>query len=214
MSPNWPSAIQQRTPRQRDRHLFRRQAGIPQLNRMGGEKRAGPGWSPNCTRSLWFRVSCLALLAIACVSVAGCGGAQPAASNPPSTQHDHDHASHEGEHEHAHSETFAETLTRVDELHANVKAGFTAGKPDEVDGPVHEIGHLLEALPHLADKESMAEADQQQVHQSVDRLMICFAALDERVHGGASAGKSYDEVAAQIDAALAELNSIGKEASP
>ncbi len=47
----WPSAIQQRTPRQRDRHLFRRQAVLLQSILMGGEKRAGPGWSPKCTRS-------------------------------------------------------------------------------------------------------------------------------------------------------------------
>jgi len=40
--------------------------------------------------------------------------------------------------------------------------------------------------------------------------MDSFAALDERVHGGDSAGKSNDEVAAPIDSTLAESRSIGK----
>jgi hypothetical protein len=154
------------------------------------------------------------LVAITCVSVVGCGDAQTAASNPQSKQHDHEHASHGDEHEHAHPQMFAETLTKVDELRTKIKTAFAAGKLDEADGPVHEIGHLLEDSPVLAAKESLSEADQQRIKQSVDSLMECFGALDERVHGGDSAGKSFEEVAARIDSALAELKSIGKEMSP
>lgn len=161
-----------------------------------------------------FRMSWLGLVAVACVSVAGCGGAQTTASNPTSQQHDHEHASHGDEHEHAHPESFTETLTKVDELRAKIKTAFAAGKLEEADGPVHEIGHLLEEIPELAAKQSLPDADQQQVKQAVDALMESFAALDERLHGGDSAGKSYDEVAAQIDSALAELKTIGKAKSP
>lgn len=159
------------------------------------------------------RMSCLGLVAITCVSVAGCGGSQTTASNPPSKQQDHDHASHGDEQGHAHPESFAEAVTEVEELCAAIKTAFAADKLEEADGPVHEICHLVEELPALAAKESLSAADQQQIKQSVDALMDSFAALDERVHGGDSAGKSYDEVAAQIDSALAELKSIGKEES-
>ncbi len=66
MNSNWPSGIQQRTPRLRDRHRFRRKAVFPQLNLMGGEKRAGPGLSPNGTRSFRTRPVLGAFLLAVC----------------------------------------------------------------------------------------------------------------------------------------------------
>lgn len=149
------------------------------------------------------------------IALVGCGGTQTTASNPSADQHDHDLEPHGDDHEQAHTESFAEALTEVEELCAEIKTAFAAGDLGKADGPVHEIGHLLEELLELAAKESLSEADQQQVKQAVDSLMNSFAALDERVHGGDSAGKSYDEVATQIDAALAKLKSLGqKEPTP
>ena len=39
-------------------------------------------------------------------------------------------------------------------------------------------------------------------------MMESFAAVDERVHGGDGVGKSYDEVAIQIDEAIARLKAM------
>lgn len=161
------------------------------------------------------RVFCFGLLIIGSLSLAGCGGEPSTASNPSAESHGHDHEAHGDEHGHAHPQSFAEAVAEIDRLRAEIKTSFAAGDLAKADGPVHEIGHLLEELPQLAAKQSLSEAEQQeQVKQAVGSLMDSFAALDERVHGGDSAGKSYEEVAAQIDAAFAELNSVAKEKSP
>ena len=145
------------------------------------------------------------------IALAGCGGTQTAAPSPSVDQHDHEHEAPGDGHEHAHPESFAETLKEVEELRAEIQTAFAAGDLAKADGPVHAVGHLLEELPELAAKESLSEAEQHQVKQSIGRLMDSFAALDERVHGGDGTGKSYDEVAVQIDAALDDLKSVGKK---
>ena len=148
-----------------------------------------------------------ALLVLVGVSFAGCGGAQTTACSLSAAQHVRDHYEILGD-EHAHSESFAETLTEIDDLRAEVKKSFAADELDKADGPVHGIGHLLQELPQLAAKESPSESDRQQVKQAVDMLMESFAAVDERVHGGDGVGKSYDEVAIQIDEAIARLKAM------
>ena len=42
-----------------------------------------------------------------------------------------------------HSESFADALTKVEQLRAEIKTAFTADDLGKADGPVHEIGHLL-----------------------------------------------------------------------
>ena len=148
------------------------------------------------------------LLIFASLTLAGCGGGQTTASALSADQHDHDHEAHGDEDDHVHSESFAEVLTEVEELFAEIKTAFAADDLDTADGPVHGIGHLLEELPQLAAKESPSESDRQQVKQAVDSLMDGFAAVDERIHAGEGAGKSYDEVATEIDEAIAKLKAI------
>jgi hypothetical protein len=146
------------------------------------------------------------------VALIGCGGSETTASSSSVDQQDHE--ARVDDHEHAHPESFAGAVTKVEELLADIKTSMAAGDLAKADGPVHEVGHLLEKLLELASTESLSEADQQQVERAVDSLMDSFAALDERVHGGESKGKSYDEVAAPIEAALSEVRSIGKESTP
>jgi hypothetical protein len=162
--------------------------------------------------NLMFRSFYLGLFVVAGVSLAGCGGSQTTASN--SSADHHDHETHGDEHKHTHPESFADALTEVDELRAKVETAFAAGDLAKADGPVHEIGRLLEELPELATKEARSAANQQKVKRAVDSLMECFAELDTRVHGRDSAGKSYAEVADQINAALTDLKSVAKEKSP
>ena len=155
-----------------------------------------------------FRGFSFGLLMLASISLAGCGGSQTTASTSPADQHDHDKESHADEREHSHPESFGGALTELDELCAAVKTAFAAGDSEKADGPVHAVGHLLEELPELAEDESLSNSSQQQVKQAADSLMSSFAALDERLHGGDAVGKSYDEVASEIDEALAKLKAI------
>ena len=159
-----------------------------------------------------------AVFATVAISLAGCGASGTTASTPPAEKHNHehhdhdheghDHEGHGDEHGHAHPESFAEALTEVVELHAKIKTAVAADDLKTADPPLHELGHLLEELPELAQKESLSEEDQQQVKQAAESLMDSYGAFDERIHGGESKGKSYDEVADQIDEAISKLKAI------
>lgn len=152
----------------------------------------------------------------AAVFLTGCGRSESTVSRPSGEHgnhqhdgdHEHDHESHGDSQAHSEPESLADAVAEIERLRGAIDQGFAAGDLDQADGPVHEIGHLIEELPELAAKESVSEEDQQQVKQAVDSLMDSFAALDERVHGGASAGKSYDDVASQVDDAMAILRAI------
>jgi len=159
-----------------------------------------------------FRLTILGGVLACLPCLTGCGSSGTAAPTTSAADHDddHDHDAH-GDHPDGTSASLAGAVSEVERLRGEIQAAFAAGQLEKADGPVHAIGHLLEDLPKLAATKSLSEADQQQVKRSVDALMNNFAALDERVHGGDSAGKSFDEVAAQIESALTELKSIGKE---
>ena len=161
----------------------------------------------------WMSRECLyGLLMLASLSLAGCGDSPTTAPDSPAEQQDHDHQAHGDEHEHAHahSESFAEALTEVEEFHAAIKAAIGANDLDKADGPIHEVGHVLEELPKLAAKESLPESDLEQVKQTVDTLMDRFGAVDERIHDGDADGaaKLYDEIAEEVDEAIAALKAI------
>ena len=147
----------------------------------------------------------------------GCGSSETTRPVSVAEEHEHEHEhdgeSHEDNHAHAESESLADAVATIERLRSSVQESFAAGELDEADGPVHEVGHLLEELPELAAGESLSAIQQEQVKQAVDSLMDSFAALDERLHGGSDVGKSYDEVAAQIEEALAELKTVCQEES-
>ena len=145
---------------------------------------------------------------LASFSLAGCGNGEASNSNGSAGDHDHDHdhGHDHDEHGHAHPESLAEALTQVEELYAEMKAAFAEDDLEKADGPLHEIGHVLEALPELAAKESLPEADQEQIKTAAEALLDRYGEVDERIHGGE--GKSYDDVAAQVDEAIATLKAI------
>lgn len=176
------------------------------------------------------RVSLCCLLVIGFIAASGCSESNSASPAPsPQTagqdhdhqddqahDHDHDrgeaHEEHKDDHDHAaeddhhkHPESYAEAVEQLEALHAAVKSAFSAGDTAKADGPVHAVGHLLKEVPALGKKAALAAADQAAIEKAVDDLFECFGQIDQQLHGGE--GKSYDEVAAQIDQAMGILQS-------
>ena len=109
------------------------------------------------------------------------------------------------------SESLNDSVADAKRLNDEIRDAFAAGDLQAADGPVHEIGHLLASLSERVGQMSLSEADQQKVDFATNSLMDCFGALDERLHGGESKGKSYGNVAESIDTALSELIAIVNE---
>ena len=152
------------------------------------------------------RLVVFAWIVVASIVVAGCAqtSSEPTVKHDDENQGEHDHDSHD----HQESLTFAAALQEADQLREGIKTAFADNDMEKADGPVHRMGFLLHHLPDLATKASLSESDQQQVQLAVDALTDCFGAVDERLHGGESAGKSYDEVATQVDEQFEELKAI------
>lgn len=149
------------------------------------------------------RLLSLVGIAYLVVSLAGCNNA------PAVKKHDdHDHA--HGKHD-EHHETYASAVREVQELRDKIRDGFAAKKEKEADEALHEVGHLLEEIPELAEKEHFAAADLLAIKAASKALFDHFGAIDKKIHGGE--GSTYAELATKIDAALEQLTQrIGKQA--
>ncbi len=153
--------------------------------------------------------ACLALFG-STAALIGCGSSEARSPVAVIAQHDHDHESQGDSHGHTTSKSLADMVVKVEKLSSTIQEAFTSGDIEKGHGPLHEIGHLLEALPEIAAKESLGSGQQEQLKEAVDSLMDSFGTLDERLHSGGNDGKSIDEVAAQIEAAMFKLKAVGK----
>ncbi len=120
------------------------------------------------------------------------------ASELPHVHDDHD------DHGHEHPETFTAAVTGLNQILDSIREAFARGDEAAADGPVHEFGHYLEDLTELAAKSSLPDEQRAAVDGAVNELFKLFERVDAKLHG--DEGVSYDEVSAEIDAAMATLN--------
>jgi outer membrane murein-binding lipoprotein Lpp len=145
-------------------------------------------------QTMRFFVVCTLVLSM--LALCGCNSSKPS-SNPSSETEQHDD---NGE---KHAETYAAAVDNLNELATSIKEALTANDEDKAHDPLHKIGHVLEEIPALANKESFNDEDKEAIKKAVDELFDCFGKLDEKMHG--KEGATYDEVANRIEQALATL---------
>ncbi|MFM7920235.1 MAG: hypothetical protein ACKPJJ_08420 [Planctomycetaceae bacterium] len=139
--------------------------------------------------------SLASLVVLPGVLLLGCQDAPPA---PVAEMHEHG----EGHH---HPETLAEALTELTELRDTIRDAFAADDTDKAHDPLHEVGHIIEVVQELAEKEKLPEERLAAVKTSTEELFTAFGEVDKTMHGGE--GSSYKDVSAKIDAAMAALKS-------
>ena len=149
----------------------------------------------------------LAIFTVGCEPPQGSSGTQAGHGE----DHAHDHGDdHRGEHQHP--ETYEEALAEIKELHESVREVFTSGgDPHDADADVHEVGHLLEDLPDLAEMLDLSVEAMSEVKQAADRAFEAYADLDTLIHDGPDAvDVTFEEVNEIVDAALADLEAVIK----
>jgi len=139
--------------------------------------------------------SLASLVVLPGVLLLGCQDAPPA---PVAEMHEHG----EGHH---HPETLNDALTELTELRDTIRDAFAADDPDKAHDPLHEVGHIIEAVQELAEKEKLPEERLAAVKTSAEELFTAFGEVDKSMHG--EEGSSYKDVSAKIDAAIAALKS-------
>lgn len=145
------------------------------------------------------------LLVAAGVLLGGCAGESP----PPETaaSHSDSHNDHDHDHDDDEPETYAAAVAELTEMRDAVKTAFSSDDLKNADGPVHEVGHMLEHLDGLAEKAGLTDEQRVTVKSAQETLFSAFGALDQTIHGKES-GKSWDDVGADIDQAIATLQEL------
>jgi hypothetical protein len=108
------------------------------------------------------------------------------------------------EHEHEGPATFAEGVAELQSIAAAVSKAMENNSPDDAHDPLHEVGHLLKALPGLAS--DLSDDAQQIVQGEADKLFDAFGKIDSAFHkaDGDREG-AFEAVAEQIDASVAAI---------
>ena len=103
--------------------------------------------------------------------------------------------------------TIGDVIGEVKKMVGLIGDGMSKGDQEGLDaahGPLHEIGHKLEALPALLDASDLADEAKTSAKGAVESLMDAFGKIDAKLHGAAD-GADYADVKDSIDSALATL---------
>ncbi|MFM7136857.1 MAG: hypothetical protein ACKO1M_07280 [Planctomycetota bacterium] len=158
-------------------------------------------------------------LALVAWAASGCAPATTPKEAPKAAagNDDHDHEHDHGDHDHP-----ATLAAGVADLEATVKdiaAKLAAGSQEAADEAIHSVGHLLEDLQGLMEKQKDLPGEAQAAgKQALDELFECFDKLDTAMHAKADEAKEtvadvHASVKERIEAALTSLkDTFGKEA--
>jgi hypothetical protein len=151
------------------------------------------------------RMDCMNLAAAivmgAFLLTAGCekAGSPPAPS--PKVEHKDDHGH---EHDHGSLTNLNDAMKELDELYTTIKSVGETGDIKQAHDPLHELSHVLEEIPGLADKdEKLNENQRAAVRKAINALFDAYGVVDAKLHG--DGGKDYKEVSTDIDKGMADL---------
>lgn len=148
--------------------------------------------------SVDFRMLSGALAAVLSVSLIGCGPATKTDAPPVSIEDAE--ASTGGEAAHSHAETYPEAVAELDGMRSAIETAFAANDTSAADGPIHEVGHVLEGLVGMAKEAELGDEAVTAIEGAVEKLFDSFTAVDDKIHG--REGKDYSDVKAEVDAAF------------
>ena len=104
------------------------------------------------------------------------------------------------------ADSFASEVARLVEMRNTIRDGFAAGNHDKAHGPLHTVGHSLGLLSSLASSEDLSADQMTSLKTATDVLFEAFNQIDLTMHG--KEGKTYDEVASEIDTALKTISDM------
>ena len=100
-----------------------------------------------------------------------------------------------------------ETLQKTSQIAAKLNQGFADGAGhDVIHDPLHEISHLLDALPKQISGSDLSDENKKGLTAAVDTLMDCYGKIDAKFHGGE--GAEFADVKDKVTEALGSLDSI------
>ncbi len=144
-----------------------------------------------------FRVSWSLLLGLSVFVASGCSESSNSDTASPAVEHAHTGDDHG-------PESLRDAVAELTSTRDAIRDAFAKNDQDAAHDPLHEVGHVLEAIPELAKKEKVSVKDQNAIEKAVNDLMDAFGRVDKTMHG--QEGSTYSEESATIDAAVEALS--------
>ena len=152
-----------------------------------------------------FRVSWSLLLGLSVFVASGCSESSNSDTASPAVEHAHTGNDHG-------PESLKDAVAELTSTRDAIRDAFAKNDQDAAHDPLHEVGHVLEAIPELAKKEKVSVKDQNAIEKAVNDLMDAFGRVDKTMHG--QEGSTYSEESATIDAAVEALSQACGLSSP
>ncbi len=154
------------------------------------------------------------------IAASGCGSPTPPApaskpAAPEAAAHSDDHGHDHGDHgDHVHPATLAEGVEQLQKALATITTSLATGANDAADDAVHEVGHLLEDLEQLVDKQEWTAEVKETGRKALAELTECFDKLDQALHAAEGEGESalnvLGSVTERIGKAIVSLGELIK----
>ena len=150
----------------------------------------------------WNGVVLGIIAAYLCSCGIGCDGGAAVTKSAPGTSpvvqaDDHDH-----DHDHAPA-TLADAVKQLTTIRDTIKNAFAKNDSEAAHGPLHDVGHVLEATKKLIDAAALEDKQKESAKLAVELLMSNFGKVDDLMHG--ATGAKYEDVSAKIDEAIKSL---------
>lgn len=138
--------------------------------------------------------------------LAGCG---PAAVSDRAAAPARQSESHEDGHDHDAPTSFADGVVKLEALGRDLADRLAEQAGEAADDLVHEIGHLLESVRGLAERDGVAAA----AARHLEELEECFGKVDEAFHSADEKSDprgALESVRERLAAAFASLREVAR----
>ncbi|WP_413431883.1 hypothetical protein [Crateriforma spongiae] len=158
-----------------------------------------------------MKIACSLLALLIVVAFAGCGptdtssgdAATHSSGHDDHDGHDHDGHDHDG---HDQPESLGEAVEHIQEMGETIITAFESGEAEDAHHELHEIGHVIECLPGLAQKADLTSEQKDAINNATEALMDAFGELDGTLHGGDDV--EIDDISKQISDQIEKLKSM------
>ena len=146
-----------------------------------------------------LRRSSSLIVGLALLVGSGCSESSKTDTSASFDEHVHGH----DDHDHG-PKSLKDATATLESMRDTIRDAFARNDQDTAHDPLHEVGHVLEAIPELAKKEKVSADNQAAIETAVNSLMEAFGRVDKTMHG--QEGSTYSEESAAIDATLESLS--------
>lgn len=150
-----------------------------------------------------------ALMAVAGLTAAGCGGSQQSTVDDAATSgHDDDH----GGHAHADPKTLSEAVAVLTEIRDELAAAYQAANVQAADEAIHEMEPVIRKTKELIAEAGLDRYDQDAAETAVDQLMEVLDALHQPHSADAKLDPAtYEGQAERLNEALTSLQTLAEK---